>query len=433
MAGMYRPTRRQLLACGAAGLTATAGCFAGETDEHHTGEGEATWPTTPTWEPAKGSPLDADVTATTAVETLSVPWDLTFADGEALLTERTGGVLRYEADALAGETGLKPSDATTVLSASDLPDRTGPGEGGTLGIAAHPEYPDPRSLFVYYTAANDLRNRVIRYDIGTDEVSVVVDDIPANDWHNGGRIEIGPDGHLWILAGDAQEGAEVAQDPDSRGGAVLRVTLDGDPAPGNPDFGAGGDPRTYTLGHRNPQGIDFTPDGEPLVAEHGPLNRDEVSALRPGGNYGWNVARGGPGGVQYNAYGDYEAFTPPLVNTGADTTWAPSGSTFYTGEAIPEWHNRLFVAGLRSQTLYCVTLDADGSGPDGGRRFDADWLDDRYTATAHRLYDGEFGRLRHVEEGPDGALYLLTSNRDGRTLTDFPIDSDDRVIRIEPT
>lgn len=430
---MHRPTRRTLLACGVAGLTATAGCFAGEADEHPTGEGETTWPATPTWAPAEGSPLDAEVTAATAVENLSIPWDLTVAAGEALLTERTGGVRRFEAETLATETGLQPDEATTVLSAGDLPDRTGPGEGGTLGIATHPEYPAPRALFVYYTAADDLRNRVVRYDVDTDEVSVVVDDIPANDWHNGGRIEVGPDGHLWILAGDAQEGAEVAQDPDSLGGAVLRVTLDGDPAPGNPDFGAGGDPRTYTLGHRNPQGIAFTPDGEPLVAEHGPLNRDEVSALRPGGNYGWNVARGGPGGVQYNAYGENEAFTPPLLNTGADTTWAPSGSTFYTGDAIPAWHNRLFVAGLRSQTLFCVTLDADGVGPGGGRRFDADWLDGRYTATAHRLYDGEFGRLRHVEEGPDGALYLLTSNRDGRTLTDFPVDNDDRIVRIEPT
>ncbi|WP_178915134.1 sorbosone dehydrogenase family protein [Natronomonas gomsonensis] len=430
---MHRPTRRTLLACGVAGLTTTAGCFAGEADEFPTGEGEATWPATPTWGPAEGSPLDAEVTATTAVENLSIPWDLTFAGGEALFTERTGGVRLFEAETLATETGLQPDDARAVLSASDLPDRTGPGEGGTLGLATHPEYPDPRALFVYYTAADDLRNRVVRYDIDADEVSVVVDGIPANDWHNGGRIEVGPNGHLWILAGDAQEGADIAQDPDSLGGAVLRVTLDGDPAPNNPDFGAGGDPRTYTLGHRNPQGLAFTPDGEPLVAEHGPLNRDEVSALRPGANYGWNVARGGPGGVQYNAYGEDEAFTPPLLNTGADTTWAPSGSTFYTGDAISAWHNRLFVAGLRSQTLFCMTLDADGAGPDGGRRFDADWLDDRYTATAHRLYDGEFGRLRHVEEGPDGALYLLTSNRDGRTLTDFPVDSDDRILRIEPT
>lgn len=428
---MQPPTRRGVLAAGAMGLAALAGCFAGDVENRPTGDGETTWPDDPTWTSAEGSPLAADVATSTAVKGLSVPWDLTFADDDALLTERTGGVRRFDAGALAAEDGIGPDDGRTVLAASDLPDRTGPGEGGTLGIATHPSYPNPPVLFVYYTAADDLRNRVLRYNIDTGDQSVVVDDIPANDWHNGGRIEVGPDGHLWILAGDAQEGATTAQDAASLGGSVLRVTLEGDLASDNPDFGPNADPRIYTLGHRNPQGIAFTPDGEPLLAEHGPLNRDEVSSLRPGGNYGWNLARGGSGDLQYDAYGDYEAFTPPFLNTGSEETWAPSGIAFYTAEAIPTWRNRLFVAGLRSQTLFCVTLTHDGDSPDGGRQFDADWLDDRYTATAHRLYEGEYGRLRHVEEGPNGALYLLTSNRDGRALTDFPVEGDDRIIRVE--
>jgi glucose/arabinose dehydrogenase len=425
---MDRPTRRSLLASGAAGLAAVAGCLAGSPDQRPTAEGTGSWPETPTWEPASGSPRDAEVAAVTAVRNLSVPWDLAFADGDAYLTERTGPLLRFDAATLRDGTDEPVETATTVLRGSELPDRTGPGEGGTLGVAIHPDYPDPRVVFVYYTAADDLRNRVVRYDIDADELTTVVDGIPAAKWHNGGRITVGPEGHLWVLTGDAREGAR-AQDPESLAGGVLRVTLEGEPAPDNPDFGAGADPRLYTVGHRNPQGISFTSDGEPLLAEHGPSARDEVSALRPGHNYGWNVSRG-DGGIRYESYADNEAFTPPLVNTG-EATWAPSGTTFYTGEAVPAWRNRLFVAGLRSQTLYAVTLSRDG-GPDGGRRFGADWLDDRYTATAHEFYAGEYGRLRHVQQGPDGALYLLTSNRDGRVAQEFPKETDDRVVRVEP-
>lgn len=429
---MPPPTRRRLLAGVAAALAASAGCLAGEVEDPPAGTGEADWPEDPTWDLPAGSPRDTDVRAVTAVRDLEVPWDLTFAGGDAFLTERTGGLRRFDAATLAAADGLAPADGTTVLAASDLPDRTGPGEGGTLGVAAHPGYPDTPAIFVYYTAESDLRNRVVRYDLEAEALSPVLDDGPAGRYHNGGRVTVGPDDRLWVLTGDAGEKADVAQDAASLGGAVLRLTLDGEPAPDNPDFGDGSDPRTYTLGHRNPQGVDFTPDGEPLVAEHGPQGLDEVSALRPGANYGWDVARGGPGNVQYDAYGDHDAFTPPLTNSGSTTTWAPSGLTFYAGDAIPAWRNRLFVAGLRSETLFCVSLSRDGDGPPGDTRFDDDWLDDRYTATVHRFYDGEYGRLRHVEAGPDGALYLLTSNRDGRTAGEFPTDDDDRVVRLEP-
>ena len=426
---MHRPTRRALLAS-AAGLPSLSGCFAGSPGDRPTGEGERHWPEAPTWDAPTDSPHDAAVREVTAAGDLDVPWDLSFAGGDAFVTERTGGVRRFDADALATGEGLGPADSTAVLEATDLPDRTGPGEGGTLGVAAHPAYPDQRSVFVYYTAADGLRNRVVRYDIDDGALSTVVDGIPAAQRHNGGRVTVGPDGHLWVLTGDATEAA-TAQDPTSLGGAVLRVTPGGDPPPGNPDFGDG---RTsvYTVGHRNPQGIGFTPDGEPIVTEHGPQGLDEVSALRPGANYGWNVARGGPRNVRYDSYDDHAAFTPPLVNTGATSTWAPSGAAFYADGAIPRWRNRLFVAGLRSQTLFCVTLTGDGEAPDDGTRFDAGWLDDRYAATVHRLYDGVYGRLRHVEAGPDGALYLLTSNRDGRVFREFPTEDDDRVVRIEP-
>jgi glucose/arabinose dehydrogenase len=427
---MHRPTRRGLLATGgAAGLAAIAGCLAGSPDDRPTADGTPTWPSDPTWEPAAGSPRDANVDAETAVRGLSIPWDLAVAAGDAYVTERSGGLRRFDVATLQTGVDEPASAGTLVLGGQDLPDRTAPGEGGTLGVATHPEYPDPRVAFVYYTATDPLRNRVVRFDLDTDEVTPIVDDIPAAEYHNGGRLAVGPDDHLRVTTGDARDGA-AAQVPSSLAGAVLRVTPAGDPAPNNPDYGSAADPRLYTLGHRNPQGLSFTPDGEPLLAEHGPSARDEVSTLRPGHNYGWNVAREGPGGIQYDSYTDHEAFTPPLVNT--DETWAPGGTAFYTGDAIPAWRHRLFVAGLRSQTLWAVTLARDG-GPSGGRRFDADWLDDRYVATAHAFYDGRFGRLRHVEQGPAGALYLLTSNRDGRAPgEEYPREGDDRIVRIAP-
>lgn len=445
-----RRTRRRVLATGAI-LTASlvAGCLDalnGSIDGESEEDG-ATPPSadggadetadSPSWRPAEGSPRGADIETRSAVTDLDVPWDLAFAGEDALITERPGGVLRFDRETLTGASATTPADAETVLAGTDLPDRADSGEGGTLGVATHPDYPDPPALYVYYTADGDLTNRVVRYDRETGDVETVVDGIPGAAVHNGGRIAFGPDGALWILTGDAEE-PSLTQEPGSLAGATLRVTPEGDPAPDNPDF-EGGDSLTYTLGHRNLQGVAFTPDGTPVVSEHGPQDRDEVSLLDPGANYGWDTARGGPGDPDYDSYDDHSAFAPPVINTGPETTWAPSGIAFYTDDAISAWENRLFVAGLRSETLFAVSLLADGvEGPsadelaDEAVRYDADWLDDRFDAVAYPLFEGEFGRLRHAAQGPDGSLYLLTSNRDGRAGGSFPSDGDDRVVRVDP-
>lgn len=389
------------------------------------------------WEPAAGLPTDASVTETTVISDLEIPWDLTFAGDDAYFTEREAGVHRLDTDALFTDQELTSADTDLILSPTELPEHENLNYGGFLGIAAHPDYPNPPAIYLYHSYEDDEpRNRVIQYDVEREEMTSLIDGIPGTGVHHGGRITFGPADNLWITTGDANQ-SELAQDPASLAGATLRITPDGNATPENLGFNADADPRTVTHGHRNPQGLAFAPDDEAVLADHGPEGRDEVTTVQPGANYGWPTARGGPDDSEYDSYNDHDEFTPPLVNTGPDTTWAPSGATFYTADAIDRWENRLFVCGLRSETLYAITLvrtTATDEPPLGenGVRYDEPWLDDRYTTTVHPLYVGKYGRLRHVEQGPNGSVFLLTSNRDGEATDPFPQADDDRIIRIDP-
>ena len=380
-------------------------------------------------------PPSLDVTVEPVLTDLEIPWDLAFDnEGDLFLTERTGRVSRFAQEDIA--TIAQPEDAIDTETAADGWWVQG-GEGGTLGLAVSP---DDTQLFVYYTAnVGDWENRVVRYDLEASDsaasAEVILDGIPAANVHNGGRIRFGPEGYLWVTTGDADEPG-LCRDPDSLAGKVLRIDEDGEPAPGNPSIDDG-DPRIYTGGHRNVQGIDWIEDDLPIISEHGPYLRDEVSLLYPGGDYGWDDVRGGPDDDpneedEYGRYQDHPWVVPPLVHT-LGIAWAPSGATWYTGEAIPSWHNRFLVGGLVSQRLYLVSLTPPGeSPPTGGQTFDADYLDPAFTATAHTVLTDEIGRIRHIEPGPDGTLYACTSNYDGRASGDFPRDDDDRVVRIVP-
>lgn len=430
------PRRRVLAAAAALGV---AGCLGGEDDEDGTeertpadgttdpgdgstetvGEGDEAGEDDETddWEPAEGSPLEASLEPEVVAEGLEIPWDVAFADdGTIHLTERTGRVVRLDGDEVEEVVTLADVDTTA--------------HAGPLGLTFHPTETD--LLYIYYTAksGSDSVNRVARYDLASDDpdasAEVVVDDIPAGTIHNGGRIRFGPEGDLWIPTGDTDR-AGLARDPESLAGKVLRVTPDGEPAEANPDDPEA-DPRIYTRGHRNPQGLAFLPDGTPVITEHGPSARDEVNLLRAGGDYGWPDARDG------EEYPDSE-YDRPVVNTGPDETWAPSGAAFYTGDEIPVWRNRLLVSGLFSQRLTIVTLtDDESTAPtdEEGTFYDEEWMDDRYVATAHHTLEDVLGRLRHVAQGPDGGLYVLTSNRDGAAQGEFPKERDDVLVRLRP-
>ncbi|MDT3433745.1 PQQ-dependent sugar dehydrogenase [Haloarcula sp. 1CSR25-25] len=383
------------------------------------------------WAAPTTAPTDTPLATEALIEDLEIPWDLSFAaDGTLFLTERVGRVLSF-ADGTV-RTVAEPPAAIDAESSDDGWWVTG-GEGGTLGVAAHPTYPDPPVVYVYYTTTTDDErfNRVVAMDVSAEDPaateSVVVDGIPGSKIHNGGRLTFGPENHLWITTGDAGVG-DLAADLDSLGGKVLRVTPAGDPAPGNPDLG--GDPRVFTYGHRNPQGLAWLPDGTLVASEHGPTGRDELNRLVAGGNYGWPDTR------EHGAYLDADPeVRRPLANTGTTGGWAPSGSLFYTGDAVPSLRNRLLTGGLKGQTLLVTTLTPAGEDTppaEDAEVYDADWTDDAYTATTHSLLTDELGRIRHVEQGPDGGLYLVTSNRDGRAGDGFPRERDDVLVRVVP-
>ncbi|WP_435062085.1 PQQ-dependent sugar dehydrogenase [Halobaculum sp. EA56] len=452
-------SRRRTLA--AAGAALFAGCSdsppsarSPDGDGVGGGSGAATTPDTPTPEPTPvpepessftpeewTAPTDApttDVERTVLVENLEVPWDVSIAaNGDLFVTERVGRVSRFANGDL--DTVFAPDDAIDAGSVDSEPQEmqwwVEGGEGGTLGVAVHPDYPDVEVLYVYYTAKTDggRANRVSRFDLSADDPAaterVVVGDMAANNFHNGGRIAFGPRGYLWITTGDAGE-ESLAADPGELPGSVLRVTVNGEAAPDNPDVD-GGDPRVFTYGHRNPQGLVWLPDGTPVVNEHGPAGRDEINRLVPGGNYGWPDVRTAE---EYESLGEDSDVRRPLANT-RTSTWAPTGSLFYTGDAVPSWSNRMVIGGLRSQQLIVATLSPPEADlpplGENGRRFDAGWLDDAYTVTAHTMLTDVLGRIRHVEQGTDGELYVITSNRDGRSSEAFPKENHDVLVRLE--
>jgi glucose/arabinose dehydrogenase len=468
-------SRRRFLGVSAAGLAAVAGCStadqltatppgsgdtpspgsddtadpdgtsAGGTPTAAIGRSLDEWPGyDPDWSAPTTSPLESDLEIEVLVENLEIPWDMTFTgDGTMFLTERVGRILQFDSGEV--QTVATPEGAIDAESlepgADEQPWWVQGGEGGVLGIAAHPGYPDPPEVYVYYTATSEETesgkvNRVAAFDPTSEDPStperVVVDGIPADNFHNGGRITFGPRNYLWVTCGEALTPSR-AQDLSSLGGKILRVTPQGDPAPDNPDLGEDADPRIFTYGHRNPQGIVWLPDGTPIANEHGPNGRDEINRLEPGANYGWasqdNRVR------RRDEYPGSDVHRP-LYNT-AGTSFAPTGSLFYTGDQVPALRNRMLVGGLISQQLIVATLTPDGEElPPAENAYeqvtDADWADPAMDATVHTLFEDELGRIRHVEQAPNGDIFVCTSNRDGRATRGFPTQRDDVLARIRP-
>ncbi|WP_459192519.1 PQQ-dependent sugar dehydrogenase [Halosimplex sp. J119] len=391
----------------------------------------------PEWEAPTTSPLDASLGTEVLVENLEVPWDIAFTpDGDMFVTERVGRVLRFDGDEV--QTVAEPADAIDAGSIEPGSDKrpwwVDGGEGGTLGIAVHPTYPDPSRIYVYYTYNDGEKyNKVSAFDVDSEEpgtpVDTVVNEIPADSYHNGGRITFGPQNYLWVTCGDGGQ-PEIVQDTGTLAGKILRVTPEGEPAPDNPDLGDGADPRVFTYGHRNPQGVVWLPDGTPVASEHGPTGRDEINRLEAGANYGW--AEKGARVREREQYLDSDVHSP-LFNTGGQS-FAPTGSLFYTGDEVPALQNRMITGGLISQQLVITTLTPqDGELPpaeDAHAQVTADWSDDAYVATVHRAMQDELGRIRHVEQSPDGDIYVITSNRDGRAKGEFPTERDDVLVRL---
>jgi glucose/arabinose dehydrogenase len=317
---------------------------------------------------------------------LEVPWGLAFLPGgDVLVTERPGRVR------LISGGQLVPEPVATVPIAPG-------GEGGLLGIAADPGFAENRRFYVYFTGESGGRavNRLVRYVLAEDHRSalddrVLLDGIPAAQFHDGGRIRFGPDGMLYVGTGDATNPSS-AQDPKSPSGKILRITTDGSPAPGNPSP----ESPVYVLGVRNVQAFGWLDDATLVIADHGPsgemgrFGHDEITVARKGANLGW------PDVVGCEAKQGTES--PVLVFRDATP---PGGGSVYRGAAIPAWQGSFLIGTLASRHLHRVVVGTDGN------------------LQRHEVYlagdpPGGLGRVREAIEGPDGALWVTTSNCDGR-------------------
>jgi glucose/arabinose dehydrogenase len=338
------------------------------------------------------------VRAEVVASDLDTPWDLSFApDGSLWFTERGGRVSRLDLSA----------GTISVLGQIDVHES---GEAGLMGMAFHPAFPDsPTVYFAHsYRAGGGIRNRLIRATFRDGRLGgpeVLLDDIPGRSNHDGARLAVGPDRMLYMTMGDAGN-AGAAQDRESPSGKILRLTLDGQPAPGNP-FGNA----VWSLGHRNPQGLAFMSDGSLYATEHGPSEADEVNLIEPGLNYGWPTVRGDCDSGSEVEFCSAHQVVEPLAEY--SPTIGISGLDVYESDRIPGWRGSLIYTSLRGEKLLRLVLAPNGRAASG----------------QEMILDGQYGRLRDVVVGPDGTLHIATSNRDGRGR---PSSDDDRIIRIVP-
>jgi len=310
---------------------------------------------------------------------LDIPWELVFLpDGSMLVTERVGNLVRLR------------NDTEERMIISGVEHR---GEGGLLGMALHPDFENNGFLYLYLTTAEGggLSNRVERYvfDMENNVLSqktAIINGIPGAANHDGGRIAFDPDGFLYVATGDAGRESS-AQYTDSLAGKILRLEDDGNIPEDNP-FGNA----VYSYGHRNVQGLAWDDEGRLWATEHGRSGilsgYDELNLIEKGKNYGWPEIQGDE---------TRSGMEKPVAHSGASATWAPSGAAYRDGS--------IFFAGLRGEALYEYEISEN-------------------RITEH--FKSIFGRLRNAVSAPDGSLYIITNNTDGRGN---PKSGDDKIIK----
>lgn len=406
---------RRMVVAGVVAVVGVAGCGAPGPAPAPAESGAAPATSAPaTTAPARTGIPELQVEA--VASGLSHVWDIGFLpDGRALVTERDGRIALLS--------GIAPGATTREVNA-DLNDVYVRGEGGLMGMVVHPDFAESRRFTTCQTHMQDgtpTDVRLVTWELSADGTSAsrvadpLVGGLPINSSgrHSGCRPTIGPDGSLFVGTGDTAR-ASVAQDLNSLGGKVLRVDLDtGGPAPGNP-FADAQNPAQqliWTYGHRNVQGVAVRPGTDDVyTAEHGPSTDDEINRLEAGANYGWDPSQGGRvGGYDESVpMTDLDRFpdaVPAMWSSGSPVE-AVSGAAFLSGPQWGDLNGALAVGALRGEKLLLMTL-----GPNGAV------ADVRKPAPL----DGTFGRLRAVRLGPDGALYVSTSN-----------GNDDQVLRVTP-
>ncbi len=341
----------------------------------------------PRVEPTSSTLVTTAITGTSPSESsiiasnLTIPWEVVFLpDDTILVTERSGNVVRID---------------TSTHLVQTIPGVKHVGEGGLLGMALHPDFKKNGWVYLYLTTSgrNGLINQVERYKLQNNTLTdrkIIIGNIPGSSNHDGGRIAFGPDNYLYITTGDA-ENPNAAQDTSTLNGKILRITDEGTIPADNP-FGNA----VYSYGHRNPQSLAWDNQKRLWETEHGPsgtqTGNDEVNLIEKGKNYGWPVIRGTE---------THEGMVSPVIESGRSDTWAPAGMAIVG--------NDIYFSGLRGEALYKAHINTDSS------------------LTLTRLLEGKYGRLRAVTLGPDGNLYISTSNTDGRGNAR---EEDDKIIKM---
>ena len=336
----------------------------------------------------------------TVIPNLEVVWSIVWApDGRMLFTERPGRVRVFE------NGKLRPEPLFVV------PDVEPRGESGLMSIALHPQFASNHWLYLSYAYnSNGQQVRVVRYrdtPAGLVDRKVIIEGIPAAQFHAGCRLRFGPDGKLYITTGDATD-RQIAQQLNSLGGKTLRLNDDGSVPSDNPFVAQqNARPEIWTYGNRNGQGIDFQPGTNLLwETEHGPSGfdgpggGDEVNILERGKNYGWPV-------IHHRA--THEGMESPILEY--TPACAPASGMFYRGSQFPQFKGNFFFGCLVGERIIRVVTNG------------------RQVVNQENLLERKYGRIRDVAEGPDGYIYFSTSNRDGRGS---PASDDDRILRLVP-
>ncbi len=322
-----------------------------------------------------------DYTVTIVAEGLEIPWEIVpLPDDRLLVTERPGKV-----------TIVGHGSIASIHDVRHL------GEGGLLGAELDPGFEENGFLYLYYSyeKGSDVYNRVSRFVFQEDSLkdeTVLLENIPGDRFHNGGRIRFGPEGALYITTGDASD-ESLPQDLSSLGGKILRINPDGSFPEDNPFP----DSPVYSYGHRNPQGIAWDYEkGILYSSEHGPTRQDMLNVILPGKNYGWPLVECGQGESE---------FEDPIICY-TEFTLAPSGMDFFPGQG--EYPDQLFIAGLRGNMVKRISLDDEGNV-----------LDQEPILT-------NWGRLRTVRYH-QGVFYVATNDREGRGVPD---DTSDLILKV---
>lgn len=354
--------KKALLVCGMVSVLLVAGCSENQQ-------------TDPVIEQPETTNVQENTLREVIAENLASPWSIAKAEQTFYVTERGGSIVKIE----DGEMERQQVQLEKELATAS--------EAGLLGFVLAPDFAETGIAYAYYTYedGSGQYNRIVTMRLENGlwrEEQLLLDQIPSGSFHHGGRIKIGPDGKLYATAGDASA-ADIAQEPGSLGGKILRLNLDGS----IPDDNPVPDSYVYSAGHRNPQGLAWTSDGKLYASEHGNRANDEINLIEAGQNYGWPIIEGKE---------QQEGLISPIFTSGDGTTWAPSGMDVY--------ENKLYVAALRGTAVLEFDLAAN---------------------SYHEVIT-DVGRVRDIWiDGDD--MYMITNNTDGRGT---PQQGDDKLYKI---